>query len=297
MNSVYIASLINSTIRMTTPILFATLGSAICTRVNVFNIALEAQMLIATFFAIVVNYYTQSVMLSALAGVLSGMLLAMLVAFFQVKLKARDMIIGTSINLLVASATSYMLYTIIGTRGTLQGNNMVSLPKINPGIFSRSSFLESVFANLTILDYACYIAAILLFIYLFRTVWGFHLLSVGINKTATESLGTKAERIQILSVVASGALCGLGGVALCMGNVTLFTEAMTSGRGYVALAANMLGQAHPLAVIASSLFFGMALAMSRAMQNIINSQITVSFPYIATILIMAIYGVRTKRKA
>jgi simple sugar transport system permease protein len=297
MNTAYIASLINSTLRMTTPILFATLGSALCARVRVFNIALEGQMLIATFFAIVVNYLTRNIWLSAAAGVLSGMLLSLIVAIFQIKLKAKDMIIGTSINLLVVSATSYMLYTFLGIRGTLHTNNMVSLPKISPGILNNMPVLSSVFENLTALDYVGYLVAVLLFIFLFKTVSGFHLLSVGLNKTATESLGTKAETIQILAVVASGALCGLGGVALCMGNVTMFTESMTSGRGYVALAASILGQAHPLAVMASSLFFGMALALSRAMQNTINSQITVTFPYLATILIMAIYGIQAKRRA
>lgn len=296
MNAIYIASLINSTLRMTTPILFATLGCVICNRVRVFNVALEGQMLISTFVAIAVNYNTNNVWLSALAGVSAGTLVGLVVAVFQVKFKARDMVVGTSINLLVAGATSYMLYSFFGTRGTLSGNNMQSLTRFNFDFPDSLAVLSRITENLTVLDYAGYMVAVVLFIYLFKTVAGFRLLSVGINKTATESLGTKAERTQMLAVVASGTLCGLGGVALCMGNVTMFTEGMTSGRGFVALAASTLGLAHPLLVIISSIFFGMALALSMAMQNIINSQITASFPYIATVLVMAVYGIRAKRQ-
>lgn len=90
MNSAYIASIVNSTLRSTTPILLAALGCAICSRVGVFNIALEAQMLIACFCSIVVNYYTGSVILSVLAGIISGALVGAVVAVLQVKYKAPD---------------------------------------------------------------------------------------------------------------------------------------------------------------------------------------------------------------
>ena len=111
--------------------------------------------------------------------------------------------------------------------------------------------------NLTVLDYLCYVIAIIMFVFLFKTVAGYRTLSVGINKSAAESLGTKATRIQMEMVVLSGALCGLGGTALSMGQVTMFTENMTSGRGFIAMAAASLGMSHPLLTIVSSLFFGL----------------------------------------
>ena len=104
MNAAYIASIINSTLRSTTPILLAALGCAICSRVGVFNIALEAQMLIASFFSIVVDYFTANVWLSVLAGIVSGSLVGLIVAVLQVKYRAADMVIGTSLNLLVSGA-------------------------------------------------------------------------------------------------------------------------------------------------------------------------------------------------
>ena len=149
-----------------------------------------------------------------------------------------------------------------------------------------------VLENLTIIDYLSYIIAIVLFIYLFKTVAGFRTLSVGINKSAAESLGTKATRIQMEMVILSGALCGLGGVVLSMGQVTMFTENMTSGRGFIAMAASSLGMSHPLLVIASSLFFGLCQGIGLALQNVVKAQLTNTLPYIATIVALVLFSKR-----
>ena len=229
MNSAYIASVINSTLRSTTPILLAALGCAMCSQVGVFNVALEAQMLIACFTSIAVDYYTSSVLLSVLAGVLSGAVVAVL----QVKYKAADMVVGTALNLLVGAITTFLLYLLFGLRGKLVDNRLMSLTKINLPLIRDIPFIGRVLENLTIIDYLSYIIAVILFVYLYKTVAGFRTLSVGINKAAAESLGTKATRIQMEMVILSGALCGLGGVVLSMGQVTMFTENMTSGRGFI----------------------------------------------------------------
>lgn len=292
MNSAYIASIVNSTLRSTTPILLAAPGCALCNRVGVFNIALEAQMLIASFTSIAVNYFTGSVLLSVLAGILSGTLIGLIVAVLQVKYKAADMVVGTSLNLLVTGLTTFLLYLIFGVRGRLVDERLVSIHKINLPVIKDIPFLGRALENLTFIDYICYIIAIVLFIYLFKTVSGFRTLSVGINKSAADSLGTKSTRIQMLMVTLSGALCGLGGTALSMGQVTMFTENMTSGRGFIAMAASSLGMSHPLLTILSSLFFGLCQSIGLALQNVIKSQLTSAIPYIATILALVIFSNR-----
>lgn len=290
MNSAYIASVLNSTLRSTTPILLAALGSAICSRVGVFNIALEAQMLIASFIAIAVNYFTGSVLLSVSAGIFSGALVGLVVAVLQVKYKAADMVVGTSLNLLVQGGTTFLLYLVFGLRGSLVDNRLVSLAKINLPVIRDIPFLGRVLENLTIVDYLSYIIALALFIWLFKTVSGFRILSVGINKAAAESLGTKATRIQMEMVVLSGALCGLGGTVLSMGQVIMFTENMTSGRGFIAMAAASLGMSHPLLTILSSLFFGLCQGIGLALQNVIKSQLTMTLPYIATVVALVVFS-------
>lgn len=295
MNASYIAAVINSTLRSTTPILLAALGSAICSRVGVFNIALEAQMLISCFFSIVANYYTGNVYICVLAGMASGALIGLVVAVLQVKYKAADMVIGTSLNLLVGGGTSFLLYIIFGLRGKLVDNRLVSLTKINLPIIKDIPFIGRIFENLTVIDYLSYVIAIVIFIYLFKTVPGYRALSVGINKEAAESLGTKGTRLQMNMVIVSGALCGLGGTVLSMGQVTMFTENMTSGRGFIAMAASSMGMDHPLIVIASSLFFGLSQAVGTALQNVIKSQLTNAVPYIATICALVIFSRRASK--
>ena len=296
MNTSLLAVIINSTIRSTTPVLLAALGSALCSKVGVFNIALEGQILIGSFVSIVVNFYTGNVYLAVLAGVLSGALVASFVSVLQVKYKAADMVIGTSLNLLVSGLTSILLFTLLGVKGSFSNPKLVILPKINLPIITSISFIGRVFENLTIIDYTAYIIAILTFIYLYKTVWGFHLQSVGENKVAADSLGIKSLKIQMLTVIVSGALCGLGGCVLSMGQVILFTENMSAGRGYIAMASASMGQNHPLLVIISSLFFGFCQALGVSMQNVIPSQLTLAFPYIGTIITLSIFGKRAIKK-
>lgn len=290
MNALYYASIINTVLRYTSPVLLATLASLLCSRAGVFNIALEGQMLLGSFFAIAVNYYTHSVVLSVLAGVAAGALVGLLVAVFQIRLGAKDMVVGTSVNILAVALSAYLLYAFFGVRGALADSSLVAMSKINLSFLPADFFLFRVFANLTFIDYGCYLIVVLLYIYMYKTIGGFHLRSVGINKAATESLGTKADRTQVCAMIVSGALCGLGGVALCMGGVTMFAENMTNGRGYVAMAASTLAADHPLLAILASLFFGGALAMSAVLQNTINSNITSTFPYLATIIFTSIIG-------
>lgn len=261
MNANMLAVIINSTIRSTTPVLLAALGSAICSRVGVFNIALEGQILIGSFVAIVANYFTGNVYIAVLCGVLAGVAVASLVAVLQVKYQAADMVIGTSVNLLVGGLTSVLLNTILGVKGSFSSPELKALPKINIPVIRDIPFVGRVLEQLTFIDYLSYLLAVLMFVYLFKTVQGFHVQSVGKNKEAAGSLGVKTLRIQILAVLVSGALCGLGGSVLCMGQVTLFTENMSSGRGYIAMASSNMGQTHPLFIILSSLFFGFCQAL------------------------------------
>ncbi|MCB6346512.1 ABC transporter permease [Enterocloster lavalensis] len=296
MNANMLAVIINSTIRSTTPVLLAALGSAICSRVGVFNIALEGQILIGSFVAIVANYFTGNVYIAVLCGVLAGVAVASLVAVLQVKYQAADMVIGTSVNLLVGGLTSVLLNTILGVKGSFSSPELKALPKINIPVIRDIPFVGRVLEQLTFIDYLSYLLAVLMFVYLFKTVQGFHVQSVGKNKEAAGSLGVKTLRIQILAVLVSGALCGLGGSVLCMGQVTLFTENMSSGRGYIAMASSNMGQTHPLFIILSSLFFGFCQALGVSLQNVIPSQLTLAIPYIATIIALSIFGSRTLKK-
>ncbi len=293
----YLAVVFNSTLRMMTPILFVALGSALCNRVFIFNIGLEGMMLMGAFSAIVANFYTGSVAVSLLAAMLSSMLVAYVAGVFMVKFKGAMLVVGVSINSLVSGLTTFLMQLVFGGKGAYVSPDLVSLPKIDVHFLSGMPLLETMFSALTYLDLFAFVLAVILYLFLFRTVTGFRMRSVGINKVAAESLGINADRLQIRTVVFSGLLSGLGGCLLTMGGVTMFAQNITAGRGFIAMAAGTLGAAHPLGVIASSAFFGLAQSMANMLQNsAISSQLTMALPYVATVVALALYNVMQMKR-
>lgn len=292
----YLAVVVNSTIRMMTPILLVTLAAAICTKVKIFNIAMEGTMLTGAFFSIVANYYTHSVFWSVIAGAVSGMIISAMVGFCIIKLKASPVVVGMAANTMMGGVTSYLLYIIFKTKGVFTDPSLVSLTKIDIPFIKDIPVLGTILSGLTIIDYLAFIVAIGMHIFLYKTVLGYRLRAIGINKEAARSLGTPVEKYQFLTISLSGLLCGLGGVLLSMGTVTLFIQNITSGRGYIAMAANNLGKSNPIGVLLSSLFFGFSQAAGNVLQNTsLKTQITASIPYVATIIALVIFSIKNKK--
>lgn len=293
----YLAVVFNSTIRMTTPILYVALGSALCNRVFIFNIGLEGTMLTGAFVAIVANYYTGSILISLLAAMISAMLVSWIAGIFMVKFKGAMLVVGVSINMIIAGLTTFLMQLIFGVKGAYVSTDLVGLPKIDVSFLKNWPILQTMFGSLTYLDFFAFILAIILYIFLFKTVTGFHMRSVGINKPASISLGINADRLQIGTIAFSGLLSGIGGCLLTMGGVTMFAQNITAGRGFIAMAAGTLGAAHPLGVIAASTFFGFAQSMANMLQNSsISSQLTMALPYLATIFALAFYNFVNMRR-
>lgn len=294
----YLAVVFNSTIRMTTPILYVALGSALCNRVFIFNIGLEGMMLVGAFAAIVANFYTGSLVLSVLSAMLASAAVAWVAGIFMVKFRGAMLVVGVSINVLVSGATAFLMQIIFGSKGAYVSTKLVSLPKIDTTFLKGVPLLRTMFGALTWLDFFAFVLGVLLYYFLFRTVTGFRMRSVGINKTAAISLGINADRIQIMTVVFSGLVSGLGGVLLTMGGVTMFAQNISAGRGFIAMAAGTLGGAHPLGVMVSSAFFGFAQSMANMLQNTkVSSQLTMALPYAATVLALAIFNYSTQKRA
>lgn len=294
----YLAVVFNSTIRMTTPILYVALGSALCNRVFIFNIGLEGMMLVGAFAAIVANFYTGSLVLSVLSAMLASAAVAWVAGIFMVKFRGAMLVVGVSINVLVSGATAFLMQIIFGSKGAYVSTKLVSLPKIDTTFLKGVPILRTMFGALTWLDFFAFVLGVLLYYFLFRTVTGFRMRSVGINKTAAISLGINADRIQIMTVVFSGLVSGLGGVLLTMGGVTMFAQNISAGRGFIAMAAGTLGGAHPLGVMVSSAFFGFAQSMANMLQNTkVSSQLTMALPYAATVLALAIFNYSTQKRA
>ena len=293
----YLATVINSVIRLSTPILFVCFTACICSKVGVFNIGLEGTMLGGAFAAIVTLKYTNDAYFSVLVAGLVGCALSFVLAVLIVKFKATPIIVGFGMNTLMSGTTTFLMTLIFGSKGVFYDSALRGLPKIAlPGI-NTIPLLGKAFSSLTILDYMAFICAIALYIFMYKTVCGYRLRAIGINKEAARSLGTKVDRFQITAVTISGFFTGLGGALLTVASVVIFTQDISSGRGYIAMAANNLGTAHPLGVVAACAVFGLSEALGNMLQNTaIKSSLLDAIPYIVTIIALIVIYLRDYRK-
>ncbi|MEK3988906.1 MULTISPECIES: ABC transporter permease subunit [Robertmurraya] len=280
-------SLFASAIRMVSPILLAALGGALCARVGIFNVGLEGLILAGAFSAIVGNYYSGSVIIAVLTGAFGGVLVSLLFGLATIKFKANPIVAGIAINFLVLGLTTFGLRAIFQVKGAFYDKDMTGLPKWDLPLIENIPVVGNLLSGHSPLVYTAFIAAILLYVFLFKTVVGFRILAVGKNEAAARSLGLNVTVLQYGAIVASGVLCGLAGAQLSLGQVTMFTEGMTAGRGFIALVAMMLGGSHPIGMIGSSLLFGLMDALSIRLQGFsMPTQFTAMLPYVITIIAM-----------
>lgn len=290
MDQLFDISLFTSALRMVTPILLAALGGAICARVGLFNVGLEGFMLIGAFSAIVGNHFMGHTLAAVLFAVLCTIIFSLLFAYLSIHLKANVIVVGVALNFLALGLTTFALRAIFDVKGAYFNKDMIGLPKWNIPLLQDIPWLGKVLSGHSPLVYLSILLVIGLQFFLFKTVTGFRLLAAGENPTAARSLGIKVSRIQYGAVLLCGALCGLAGAQLSLGNVTMFTEGMTSGRGFIALVATMLGQSNPLGVAGASLLFGFMDALSIRLQGFaVPTHFTSMLPYIMTIAAMLFF--------
>lgn len=288
------AALFSSMLRVVTPILLAALGGALCSRVGLFNVALEGFVLVGAFSGIVGNYLFGNVWLAVLFAVLCVMLFSLIFGYISINLRANVIVVGISLNFLAAGLTTFLLRAIFDVKGAYYDNNMVGLPKWDIPFIKDIPWLGSVISGQSPLVYLAIILVVVLQFFLFKTIAGFRMRSVGENPVAAQSIGIKVRKHQYSAVLACGVLCGLAGAQLSLGQVTMFTEGMTAGRGFIALVATMLGQASPIGVMASSMLFGFMDALGIRLQGFsMPSHFTQMLPFIVTLIAMFFFKDRS----
>lgn len=290
MEQLFDLSLFNSAIRMIAPILLAALGGLLCARVGVFNVGLEGFVLVGAFSAILGNYWFGNVLLAVLFAVVSVMIYALLFAYVGIHLQANVIVVGISMNFLALGLTTFCLRAIFDVKGAYYNNEMTGLPKLDIPVVKDIPGVGEILSGHTPLVYLTFVLVLVLHFFLFRTIMGFRLLAVGENPVAAKSIGIRAARYQYGAILLCGALCGLAGAQLSLGQLTMFSEGMTAGRGFISLVAMMLGQSSPIGVMVASLFFGFMDAISIRLQGLsLPTQFTMMVPYIITLIALFIF--------
>lgn len=281
------SAVIASGLTFTTPLLFGALGGIISERSGVVNIALDGMMLMGCYFGIYGANITNSWVLGALIGMLSGGLLALVHAYFSIHLRANQVVSGYAINFLAYGLTGYLFvahYGDNGTPGTLPEVPNVTLPGID-----HVAFFGDAIGHTNVLTWVGLLLVPAIWWFLFRTRAGLRLRAVGEQPRAASTVGLKVMTTRYTAVVTSGVLAALGGVYLADGFDGSFNFQMTDGRGFIALAAVIFGKWNPVGALGATLLFGFSSSLAYRLQTFSPTLGTLfqALPYVLTLVAVA----------
>jgi general nucleoside transport system permease protein len=288
--------LINGMIAGATPILLAALGGTLTYYAGIFNIAMEGMMLGGAFFAVLGSYFFQSWVMGVLAAIVGSTLMALIFIYFSVVLGTDEFVTGIGLNLFALGATTYMLRQIFEVKGAFAGPGIISVPRLDIPLVKDIPLLGDILSGQNLIIYLAGLATMLTAFLVFKTRFGLRLRAAGYNAECLDTSGVKTARIRIWSLLLCGVLCGLAGAYLSLGYVTLFSENMSAGRGWISLAAVILVNGNPWGIALISLLFGFSDGLGLLFQRVMPSQFASMVPYVATLVALYFYSIRAKKK-
>jgi ABC-type uncharacterized transport system permease subunit len=260
-------------LRIAVPYLFAASGGVIAERAGIISLTLEGFMLTGAFSATLGAYYSGSPWIGLLTGMLGGLVFGLIHAVASIRYRADQVVIGIAINLLAVGVTRFFLKLAFGSSS--------NSPRI-PGLATGGGGFTNPLLWLGLL-----VAPVLAFL-IYRTPFGLRVRAVGEHPDAAASVGVPVNRVRYVAVALSGVLAALGGVWLAF-DQHQFTDNMTAGRGFIAIAAVIFGRWDPLRAAAACLLFAAAETLQIQLQGtqLIPSQFVEMIPYVLTIIALA----------
>lgn len=261
--------IVSLTLIKATPLIYGALAGVISERSGVINIGLEGMMVAGAFSAVAVSGATNSALLGVLAGVAMGALFGLFLGTLATKFRVDQIVAGTGINLIAVGGAAFALVLLFG----------------EPGASREVPSLEGMSWILIALAFLC---AAALHGLLYYTPWGLRVRACGENPHAVQAAGLDPLRTRLLAVTIGGALAGLGGAYLSIGELNLYSDGMVAGRGFIALAAVIFGRWTPLGATGAAMFFGLFEALQFALQRSgIPNEAMQALPYIAALIALA----------
>ena len=286
--SLNLEGLLMTTIQRAVPITLGAFAGILCEKAGVVNIAIEGMMLAGALVATIAGSLSHNLYVGLIAGMLTGMLMAWLLAILSIKYKTNQIIAGTVINIFSIGLTSYIsarfvqVYQYLNSPGTFpiwRIPVLKDIPIIGPVFFQNSIFV-----------YAMLVLMVVIHIALNFTRWGLRVRAVGEHPKAADTLGINVFRTRYMAVMLGGLVAGMGGAFFTLGSVGRFDKLMTSGKGFIGLAAMLFGNYTPVGSFGAGMLFGFADSLGTRL-SILNVPIPSNFllmaPYIATMILLA----------
>jgi simple sugar transport system permease protein len=297
MHILFSTSTFSATIRMSAPIIFAAIGSAYGHKAKIFNIGLESYVLTSAFFATWGSYLFENPFMGLLLGIISGLAMSFIFGVSVLYLKADPIVVGIAMNLSAWGLTSLLLFNIFHIRGSIMHPRIKSFSKIDIPLLRQIPILGDIFNNHDILVYVAIFVVILSQIAMYKTPFGLRLRGVGINENAVQSTGVSVMKYKWISLILTGVLAGMAGTSLPLNGISMFTENMSAGKGFLGVSAARIGKGDPIKTFFACLVFAYADAISVGLQSFnIPSQLVLMTPYIVTIAVMCLTNINQLKK-
>lgn len=287
----FLTSLLFSTIRLSTPLIFSSMGGLITRKSGSNNIALEGTMLISAMAGAVFSAYAQNLFLGLLGAMMSGLLISVFMGFMSLKMSADMTLTGISINRLADGLTIFIIFLLVGDKGTTIKLPSFTFPTVNIPIIQDIPFLGSIISGHNLLTYVAFLVVVAVWFLIYKTPLGLQIRAVGESEKAAESVGINVIGIKILAFALTGAICSLGGAYMSMGYLSWFSASMIAGRGFIGMSAMNLSNARPFRTMFIAIMFAFVDALAMTLQTLnLPAEPLQMLPYLITIIALIIFA-------
>jgi simple sugar transport system permease protein len=273
----------------TTPLLLAAIGGIWSEKSGIVNIALEGKMLAGALAAVLATHWSGNPWIGVLAAMVTGIALALLHLWCCQALNAEHVVSGAAINILALGLTGFFVFRVFASKSSAQVPILPSLQTHFWGVPVIGPVIDGLFSGMPLLFLAAVAAALITHQVLRRTAFGLRVRAAGEDPAVAAARGVHVARVRTLCLIISGTLAGLAGAHLALGDIGFFTERMSAGRGFIALAAVIFGRWKPLPTLAACLFFGVAEVTAMRLKlnwQAMPDELALSIPFALTIAVL-----------
>lgn len=281
-----LTGMLQAAVLLAVPLIFGSMAGLLCEKSGVINIAIEGQLLFAAFISAVVASLSQNLLWGLISAPIAGAAVSWILAYFSIRFQVDQVILGFVINVLVLGLTNFF-YTVLLVPYESTWNAAGSFSAIPIPVLSKIPIIGPILFNQTIIVYLMYVIVTVIQIALFKSKWGLRTRAVGELPIAADSVGIDVNKLRFRNVMIAGAVAGIGGAVFTIGAVGVFSQSMTAGAGFIALACLIFGKWSPKGALIAALFFGFtnSLQSNLSIAGVpIPSEFMLMIPYLATVV-------------
>lgn len=284
-----LGNILYDTVYHSAPIILCAVGGMFAYKANVLNIALEGMMLNGAFVSVLTAYLTNNIWLAVLAALVTTLLWGLVFSFLGITCKGNVIVIGLGINLIVPAIAKFILKMMEMANINLSEMNVASF-KINIPLIQDIPLVGQILSGHPPTTYLAFAAIAFFAVLMYKTRFGIYVRVVGENEDSAISLGIKTNRYKYAAVLIGALCCALAGIDLSLERLAMFTNDMTAGRGFIAIAAIYCGQGRPVPSALYAILFGVArsLAVNLSVYAGPAAGLFDTIPYIIMVTVLAV---------